>query len=374
MEDISKGKFSIYLFNAYSCLDPEKDFISGSDRVGIKLIEMEKESVIVIGPSVFKKQLPNNVTFFSSDDFKFKNLFLRYIYRAFTTFFIINNLLKKRHKNTIKTKIISTSDFFPDTIPAFLFAKVLCWYSFTYHLYPFNFKIRNFLGRILQVFSYLLLKRSKKIITTSSECENFLKKNFHYSNILKIPLGIDYNNYPNNQEKNNDLVYLGRIKKSKGVFDLPEIIKNVVKEFPKIKLFIIGNGEEVDLKKIKQQVKTYKLNKNIIILNNLKDEEVKNYLSSSKILLQPSYEEGFGLSVLEALVSNMKVVAYNLPVYQEHFSDFDIDYVAIGDKINFSLKIKEILNNKNKLIYQKNLFLKFSWGKIFDKIFIDKHI
>jgi len=248
MADTSRVDYSIYLFNAYSNLDSKKHFLSGSDRVGIKLIEQESSSTFVIAPRNFQKLLPEKVKFISSDDLKVNNLLFRYVFRTFKTFFILKSLLKSLNKKSKIINIISTSDFFPDVAPSFFFSSKLKWYSFTYHLYPLNFNLRNFLGRSVQVISFLMLKKSYRILTTSKESENFLKKNFHYTNVLNIPLGLDYGLYKGNKEKNNnDLVFLGRIKKSKGVFDLPEIIKSVVKSFPKLKLFVIGNGNKEDI-------------------------------------------------------------------------------------------------------------------------------
>lgn len=367
MKNISKGSISIYLFNAYSNLNPNVNYITGSDRVGLKLIENDPNNIVVVAPYIFKKNLPNNIKFISTDNFKFRNLYLRYIFRTINT---IRYLWKERIKNQ-NSSIISTSDFLPDVIPSFLFSNYMKWYAFTYHLYPLSLNLRNLFGIFLQSISYLLFLKAYKVLTTSSECENFLKKNFRITNTSIISLGIDLDLYKNSYSKNKELVYLGRIKKSKGVYDLPEIIFNVKKQIPDIKLNIIGNGDSSEISLLESKINYFKVGNNIKILYSLEDSQVRELLLKSKILLQPSYEEGFGLSILEALASKMQIVAYNLPVYEEHFKEFSINYIELGDKNLFAQKICELYGDDLSFIHFNYDFNKFSWKSIFNKVFND---
>jgi 1,4-alpha-glucan branching enzyme len=49
------------------------------------------------------------------------------------------------------------------------------------------------------------------------------------------------------------------------------------------------------------------------------EDEKRRILSESRLLLAPSYEEGWGISVCEALASGVPVVAYRLPVLDSLF-------------------------------------------------------
>lgn len=367
MKNILKDKVSIYFFNAYSNLNSNVMFVSGSDRVGINLIDNESTEVIVIAPEVFQNLLNSKVTFYSSDSYNFKNLYIRYFLRIFKTILIINKIKKEK----IISKIVSTSDFFPDVIPSFFLSFRTNWFAFTYHLYPLKFNFRDLFGRFLQIISYMLFKKSHKVVTCSSECENFLKKNFRIYSVLKIPLGIDFVRYLNSESKNSEVVFLGRIKNSKGVFDLPEIISYVKTKFPKIKLKIIGNGSEPDVSKLINLIKNFNLIENIEILQSLTDNDVISHLQKSRVLAQTSYEEGFGLSVLEALASGNEVVLYDLPVYKEHFNSFELNYVELGNKLEFSEKIIKILSNPKRVFHPIENFEVYSWKAIFSKVFKD---
>jgi glycosyltransferase involved in cell wall biosynthesis len=367
MKNTSKDKVSIYLFNAYSNLNPEVNFISGSDRVGINLIDFEKDKPVVIAPQNFQSLLHKGVFFYSSDNLKSKNLLVCYFKRLIKTIQLIN-VIKKDFKIE---KIVSTSDFFPDVIPCFIFSFGLKWYAFTYHLYPLKLNFRDFFGRIIQIFSYLLFLNSHKVITSSKECQLFLRKYLFLSKIAKISLGIEISQYRTNVTKNLNLVYLGRIKNSKGVYDLPEIVSLVKINIPWVKLNIIGNGSKEDTKKLIDLIAKYQVTENIQIFQNLSDKEVIYYLNESSTLLQPSYEEGFGLSVLEGLASNMNIVLYNLPVYQEHFKDFNLTYIELGDRKGFAERIIEIISTRTQVSYPLEMFKRFSWSYIFSFIYKD---
>jgi glycosyltransferase involved in cell wall biosynthesis len=369
MKNISKVR-SIYLFNAYSDQTELPNFLSGSDKVGLKLIENESDVVLVLAPFNFKNLIKDENVLFIETENKFSNsLYISYFKRLLNSLKILYEVGKKSEG----IRIISTSDFFPDVIPSFLFSWKFNWYAFSYHLYPFNRNFRDIFGRVTQVFSFILFFGTRKILTTSMEIENFLSKNFPHlaKKINKIPLGIDLNLYSSSGYKDKSLVYLGRIKKSKGIFDLPEIIFNLKKVYPNIILNVIGSGSSSDLQLLTKLINSYSLDSNIKVFSNLDDVEVIKKLNSSYILLQPSFEEGFGLAVLEGLASNLHVVAYNLPVYKEHFSSFSIKYIDKFDKEAFTKSILTLLEEGKKVEYPIEIYEPFKWSEIYKKIFSD---
>ncbi len=71
------------------------------------------------------------------------------------------------------------------------------------------------------------------------------------------------------------------------------------------------------------------LNKNIFLLNEVSDSELKNFFSTSYALINSSIYEGYGLGIQEALNYNLKVFCSNITVFKELYNDnaifFDID-------------------------------------------------
>jgi len=59
-----------------------------------------------------------------------------------------------------------------------------------------------------------------------------------------------------------------------------------------------------------------------------------------------------------------------LPVYRENFSQFELFYTPIGDRLKFSNMVKNALESKMP-VYSRSLFKPFSWSTIYENIFFD---
>ena len=94
------------------------------------------------------------------------------------------------------------------------------------------------------------------------------------------------------------LLYVGRIKKEKGIFSLLNLIKNQ----SKISLTVVGASTE-DTKKINQS------NVNIFEIINNKSELI-NFYDKNNITILPSYTEGYPMVVLESLARLRPIIVF----------------------------------------------------------------
>jgi glycosyltransferase involved in cell wall biosynthesis len=117
------------------------------------------------------------------------------------------------------------------------------------------------------------------------------------------------------------------------------------KKHTEVTLAMIGGGNNKLEQELKKLVKKCNLEKNIHILGYLDDEEAFGILKSSKIFVFPSHEEGFGISILEAMTCGLPVVAYDLPTYKSIYGN-NILKVPIGDFKQFAENILKLLNEK----------------------------
>ena len=108
--------------------------------------------------------------------------------------------------------------------------------------------------------------------------------------------------------------FCGRLVKRKGIDDLVEVWERVLKYFPESKLVIIGHGPEQC--KLIDLVKNKELDRNIIITGYIPEKEKISVIKSCKIFISPSYEEGWGIAVSEAITCGLPVVCYDLPAYK----------------------------------------------------------
>lgn len=147
------------------------------------------------------------------------------------------------------------------------------------------------------------LDRSLKHIDYLLPASKYLTKD--YKQMLKTNTIIDYipltiNYFPKNKSKmeKNNIIAVGRLEKEKGFIDLIEVMSKVVKKNKNLKLTIIGDGSQRKI--IENKIKELKLENNIKITGFISQEEIKKYYNKASLLINSSYEESFGLVLLEA--------------------------------------------------------------------------
>ncbi len=126
-----------------------------------------------------------------------------------------------------------------------------------------------------------------------------------------IPLALNY--YPKDSElsklNNKNLIAIGRLDKVKGFNDLITIMSDVVNKDPEIKLNIFGDGPEKE--NLQALIKEKHLEKNIKLWGFKKYTFIKDYLANSSLYLMTSFEESFGLVVIEAMSYGIPCIAFD---------------------------------------------------------------
>lgn len=104
-----------------------------------------------------------------------------------------------------------------------------------------------------------------------------------------------------------NILYLGWIEEFKGIFDLIHAIKKILNDGLQIKLSVYGSGSK--LKEASSLVKELDLEK-IVIFKGWADQNTKlKAFSETDIYVLPSHREGFPNSLLEAMASELPVIA-----------------------------------------------------------------
>jgi glycosyltransferase involved in cell wall biosynthesis len=212
------------------------------------------------------------------------------------------------------------------------------------------------------------LKKAKAIIAVS----NFTAKALRVHGVSDVEIFVSGNavnvNFisnikPLNAEKVYDGVFVGRIAKEKGVFDLLEAWKKVVKVKSDAKLLIIGSG--IELQPLKNAVALSGLEKNVFVWGRCGDLELYSLLKQSRIFVFPSLFEGWGISVAEALACGLPVVAYDIPALREVFGKCQsVFLVPVKDVDGLASKILDVLG-KCEVEYETLSYWAWSYSKRF---------
>ena len=155
--------------------------------------------------------------------------------------------------------------------------------------------------------------RYKKILTVSnSVIDEYVFGRYFKNKTEVIGNPVDINKIRtlagNVLEKKYDIAFLGRLSSQKNPKKFIDIIANLKRKLPDVKVIMIGDGEQ------KSEVVTHIENANL--QNNIKmvgfQKNPYACLNQAKILLMPSLWEGFGLAAVEALALGIPVVCSNV--------------------------------------------------------------
>lgn len=284
--------------------------------------------------------------------------------------------------STVKLKnecvIYSTSDLFWETIPAYFYRRKLkYWVQIIHHVYPKWYlrpgnPIINFLGYFSQKLSLFLIKKRADlvIVINPNVKKQLIKMGIPSKKIFLSSNAINYINNPPIKNKKYDAVFLGRIDPTKGLNDFVPIWKNVCKILPKAKLALIGGTSQKNFDQLNENILKASLQKNIDIFGYVDDSKKINILSSSKIFIFPSHEEGWGIAIAEAMSFGLPVICWELANLKQIFKN-QLIYTKQFNYSNFSKEIIDLLKNPDKIktigLNNKTFVKHFSWKEISQK-------
>ena len=120
-------------------------------------------------------------------------------------------------------------------------------------------------------------------------------------------------------------IYIGRIVRSKGLFDLIKVFKEVNPE--KASLELVGDGADFD--ELKGLVAGLTLEKNVTFSGKLSyDEVIKKYLAADVFVLPTLRVEGFPMTLPEAMLSGLPVIASNLGGISDAIKDGETGFLV----------------------------------------------
>ncbi|MDH5533116.1 MAG: glycosyltransferase [Candidatus Pacebacteria bacterium] len=166
--------------------------------------------------------------------------------------------------------------------------------------------------RLPKVLYFLVKSIPQKVITSSYNSRNSLTSRARISlsklRIIACGRNIKVKDTLKNEEENL-VVCVSRLEAGKGQDLLVKAFAQVIKEVPKAKLKIVGEGDFKSI--VEKEIKKYKLEKSVELVGRVKDSMVE--LAKAQVVVFPSVWplEGFGLVMIEAMSLGKPVVAFD---------------------------------------------------------------
>lgn len=155
-----------------------------------------------------------------------------------------------------------------------------------------------------------------------------------------------YNDINISMQKENFILFVGNIKKHKGLKTLLNAYKIVLENFIDAKLVIVGNAENFRTgdENIWNIINDFPPS-SIKFTGRISDSQLKETYSKAKVLVQPSLYEGFGMPPLEALSLDTDVILSDIPVFKEIYEGFPVTFFKCQNESDLAQKIIEGWNS-----------------------------
>ena len=150
-----------------------------------------------------------------------------------------------------------------------------------------------------------------------------------------------------NYLKQDYFLQVSRLTEQKQPEHLVDIYYKLKQRGIKEKLYFIGNGEKVEL--IKQKIKEYKLEDDVILLGQI--ENPYPFFKNAKLFVHTGKYEGLPTVLLESLALGTPVVAYDCPTGPKDILGKNSEYgklIPLNDKDVFVEKVCELMNDDEK--------------------------
>ena len=131
--------------------------------------------------------------------------------------------------------------------------------------------------------------------------------------LMEMPLSLERYEFINPSNRKDIACFMGRLAKNKGVSDLLMVWKQVVRKLPDAELILIGR--DYGKGRYQKLIRKYELESNVILTGYIQGDEKRRLLESASLFTFPSYEEGWSLSVMEAVNLGLLPILYDIPAY-----------------------------------------------------------
>lgn len=271
--------------------------------------------------------------------------------------------------------IYSSSDYFPDVFASIVLKRrssISRWISIIHHKAKLNHDnlftfLSSLLAIVLQKFSWFLISKNANLVLLydSNEGREISKSMcFKGKNIGFVRNGVDFSMIQKAKPSglSLDILLCGGPRQSKGVMDLPPLLKLLQHNFPDIKVGIAGHGTDKVIAVLKRELKAIGMESNVIFFGNLSKINLYGTMKSAQIILSLSYEEGWGIAMREAIACGRPCLAYKLAAFQG--LERHLRFIELGNIGAMSTEVTKLLSSTTHKQSSTNILVGQTWSEV----------
>lgn len=170
-------------------------------------------------------------------------------------------------------------------------------------------KLSNSIRFPLKYVSQVLLEEASLVVAVNEGVKDFYSNYVDRRKLRIIPYGIDTKKiYYKSLKHNHHILVIGSATKRKGIEYLIKSLPDIIKEYPRTKLCIVGKGNKERYEKMTKQLDVMS---NTVFCGSVSYPTLLNLYRDCMVFCHPSLGEGFTFPILEAMGTGRAVVATN---------------------------------------------------------------
>ena len=236
----------------------------------------------------------------------------------------------------------------------FMFIAKLCGKKTLVFIHGWDQQFEKKLLRFLWLFRLVFFK-ADAIIVLSGEFQKklsdwgYIKSIYQVSTVVDDLLLADFDKENilcknENSDTKMHVLFLSRIEKDKGIYELIDAFYSLKPKYPYLKLFVAGNGGEYI--RSKEYVTSLGL-EDVCFCGYVKDEKKRQLFIQADIFCLPTFHgEGMPTSVVEAMAFGLPVVTRAVGGLNDFFVNNKMGFItAEKDSHNLTLLLEKLIVN-----------------------------
>jgi glycosyltransferase involved in cell wall biosynthesis len=270
--------------------------------------------ILICGSKTMDKNI-NGINLHFVKPYLFRSIFQGFTFSLFS-FKIINKLCKQYNVDVVHSHSPSGFGYallskerppFVVTLHGTSFGEIASYFNFSFSSINFsNIRDAMFTQPMTAFLTNLEYKFADKVIAVSEAIASEASRFYHLpiDKIEVIPNGVNLS-YPPNENRNevekddHTILFVGRLIWRKGVKFLIDAMPQILAEYPKSKLFLVGDGMQRG--SLERGVKELRIENSVLFLGKVSNETLFSLYQKADVYVQPSLYEPFGISILEAM-------------------------------------------------------------------------
>ncbi len=229
----------------------------------------------------------------------------------------------------------------------------------------------NLLNSFVPLLKHDSFETVKGSIFVSSRTRECWEEAFEIKGFKKIIAnGVNLNVFKSNnfrQEKRINILFMARIVPKKGLRYLIKAFEKVLKKNKDVFLSVVGDGSEKEY--LENYVESKDLSNYIKFFGYVNNIKKPLFFQKADIFCAPYINEGFGITILEAMASGIPIVAFRNDAFEEILGKYPHKELIVKKNVgNLYHALEKIIEDKKTRENLKNWELKevqkYSWKKI----------